>query len=667
MIFQSIKMFNFRQFVGEQQIDFSTDEKKNVTVLIGVNTSGKTTIIRAFEWCLYGKNGFDDPILLNSEVRSKMSLGESQKVYVSVVFLHDNVQYTLTRTYTYQCIDRRRENDEYIVSLSKKPDEDLILEYLMQDGQTKTKVERNNIQESIDRVLPVDLSDYFFFGGERISGIANRTDLSKAVRGLMRIDVLEHARDHLQAVVKKFDSMIDTTGNVTAQTARDSLETFKKQKDALEKELVNNQNEIDYWTKKEEEYKEELSKCNVEEVKDAQNKRDRIVSVLNRERNNLSQYKKSVVSAFNSRPYAFFGMPELTAALELLESVKDETEGIPAMEQGSIDYLLRRGFCICGTKLDKGTKPYDLVMSERRKLPPEQIGNLVSTFKSKAEGYLAGSETYFESIKKSFTEYRDCLRNIGQLEDELTNISNVIIDESAVKSIEEKRIHAANMLKDSRRDFDQTNKEIGKCDANIDNCEDTIAKFAKNSTKNAKIASYIAYSEYVLNWLSETYERKESEVREELEKRVNINFSKMYHGERSIIIDEKYRVKYSDITTEESDGLKAVKSFAFIASLVSMAKDKILDDEKIKFGRDYPLVMDAPFSNVDEIHIDNICRILPQTANQVIMAVMQKDWDYASKNLDKYVGISYSILKDRDINGKEIDTSSHIRRCHSDV
>lgn len=55
MIIQGIEMYNFRQYVGKQSIEFSIDKEKNVTVLIGVNTSGKTTIIRAFEWCLYGK------------------------------------------------------------------------------------------------------------------------------------------------------------------------------------------------------------------------------------------------------------------------------------------------------------------------------------------------------------------------------------------------------------------------------------------------------------------------------------------------------------------------------------------------------------------------------------------------------------------------------------
>ena len=667
MIIQGIEMYNFRQYVGKQYIEFSTDKDKNVTVLVGVNTSGKTTIIRAFVWCLYGENGFDDPVLLNSDVRSNMHKGDTQTTYVAVSFIHDNMQYVLKRSYTYVCSDRKAEGDEVIVTLNKKPDEDLTLEYLLKDGQTKTKVERNNIRESIDRVLPADLSDYFFFGGERISGIANRTDLSKAVRGLMRLDILEHSRDHLQAVTKVFNGMIDTSGNAAAEKARDSLETFKKKKEVLNEDLQNAEKERDYWYGKEREYSTELSKSNVEQTRKAKRERDRIESTLKRERERLEASKKAMIAAFNTRPYAFFGMPAIKKSLEMLEAVKDATESVPAMEQESIDYLIKRGVCICGTSLIPHTVPYNLVMAERKKLPPEQIGTVVNNYKNKAEGYLAGSESYCDGVSNKFKDYRDTLRSIGQLQDDLEAVSAQIIDDSDAKAIEEKRREASTKYKEALDDYNQIVAGIGSCDANIKNCESIIEKYAKSSSKNAKVARYIAYAETVLEWLTQTYQSKEVIVREELQKRVNDNFARMYHGERSIIIDDKYRVKYSDITTEESDGLKAVKSFAFIAALVSMAKDKILDDSEMKLGQVYPLIMDAPFSNVDEIHINNICQILPKTANQVIMAVMQKDWEYAAKNLDKYVGISYSILKDRDSEGNEIETSTHIRKEASHV
>ena len=44
MILQKLEMNNFRQYIGEQTVEFSTDPEKNVTVLIGVNTSGKTGV-----------------------------------------------------------------------------------------------------------------------------------------------------------------------------------------------------------------------------------------------------------------------------------------------------------------------------------------------------------------------------------------------------------------------------------------------------------------------------------------------------------------------------------------------------------------------------------------------------------------------------------------------
>ncbi len=664
MILNKLEMFNFRQYIGHQTVEFSTDKEKNVTVFLGLNTSGKTTIVRAFEWCFYGKNSFEDTILLNSEVRSKMKQGNVQETWVAVTFTHDDVVYTIKRSFKYVCSERISDNDKIIVNLNKKPDENIYLEYLQEDGQTKTPIDKLNIVESINRVLPKDLSDYFFFGGERISGIANRTDLSKAVRGLMRLDVLENASNHLKSVVKSFEDDIDTTGDANAQRAKDGLETYSKRKEELEKELANYDDQVQYWLNKEKEYNAELSKSNIEQVKKAKADRDRTKSALEAEITKLERIKNEMVKVFNYRAFAYFGLPSIKASLEFLEKAKDKSgsvhESIPAMEQDAVDYLIHRGYCICGTRLDPGTIPYIKVMEERRVLPPEHVGAAVRQYKDKSEGYLAGTENYKDNIEDKYKEYRAAKRHIGQLQDEIEEQSKLIIDDTDAKEIEKKRREAYTKYLEAKSDYDLCSRKLGECESNIKNCQAAIDKYAKSSVKNERTARLISYSQRIYDWLLETYNEKEEIVRVELQKRVNDNFARMYHGERSIEIDDKYRVRYSDVTTEESDGLKAVKSFAFIASLVSMAKDKILDDGDMKLGQVYPLVMDAPFSNVDEIHINNICNILPNTANQVIMAVMQKDWEYASKNLNKYVGKSYKIEKDKDAYGKEIDTTTHI-------
>lgn len=661
MIIHKLEMYNFRQYIGHQEVSFSTDPDKNVTVLIGVNTSGKTTIIRAFEWCLYNKNGFDDKVLLNSEVRDKMEKGNSQDVWVAITFEHDGEILTLKRKHTYVCNERTRAEGKLEVILNKKPDMDLSLTYLQADGQTKTAVRTEDIEETIDRVLPKDLSDYFFFGGERISGIANRTDLSNAVRGLMRLDVLENAKEHLKEALRKLNANIDTSGDSRAQDAQNKLETSKKKLTQLEEARQNAESEMQHYQSKVNELNVKLGQSNVEQVKKAAQERIRIKNAISSEERRLENAIQDYVKLFNNRPYDFFGMPSIKKSLDVLEDINDAVECVPGMNQDAIDFLLHRGHCICGTKLDVGSIAHQLVMQERRKLPPETIGAVVMNFKNTVQGYLSGSEDFFEKIEEQYKTIRSIQRHIGELREDEEKQSGLIIDDTEAKVIEAKKKEAETKYKEAQGDYDQIVSDIGECKRTIKDCEEALAKYAKSSTKNRRLVRYITYATLVQEWFVETYQEKEDKVRTELQDRVNSNFAKMYHGERSITIDDKYRVKYSDVTTEESDGLKAVKSFAFIASLVSMAKDRILDDEELHLGDVYPLVMDAPFSNVDEIHIDNICKLLPKTANQVIMAVMQKDWEYAAVNLNQYVGKSYTITKDRDSEGKEIDTATHIR------
>ena len=133
---------------------------------------------------------------------------------------------------------------------------------------------------------------------------------------------------------------------------------------------------------------------------------------------------------------------------------------------------------------------------------------------------------------------------------------------------------------------------------------------------------------------------------------------------RKLKMKMRFNLRYIDVTTEESEGLKAVKSFAFVSGLVDLAKEALTSDKSKEADMGpqfYPLVMDAPFSNVDETHIRNISQILPASAEQVIIAVMQKDWEPASDIMASVVGKSYRIEKQLDQDGKEIDTISYIR------
>ena len=165
----------------------------------------------------------------------------------------------------------------------------------------------------------------------------------------------------------------------------------------------------------------------------------------------------------------------------------------------------------------------------------------------------------------------------------------------------------------------------------------------------------IQYAENIHESLTQAYKDKEVIIREKLEKKVNEIFERMYHGHRRVAIDQKYQVSLlttvadKEIAAGESEGSNRVKNFAFIAGLVALAKEKIINEgfeEEIDISSEpYPLVMDAPFSNADETHTANISKVLPEIADQVIMFVMQKDWNYARTVMSNRVGKQYQLNK----------------------
>lgn len=656
MLIKKLKLKNFRQYIGEQEIAFSTDSEKNVTVLIGVNTSGKTTLIRAFEWILYNKNEFDDKNLLNKNVAEKMQVGETQAVAGTLVIEHKDasgtpITYEITRKQIYTCTGasvRASVSSANIV-------------YLQPDGQTRTEL-GTDFDTNIEAILPRALSSYFFFGGERVGSISNREDIESSVKGLMGLDVLSNAMYHLKTVINKLKVSMDFLGNQKAQDAQMKLNGVITRKQECEEELTTVSEQVEYYQAEKEKYAA-LIRAN-EETAAAQKRREVLNTIIQSLEERVEKDKKDLTSVFSRNSFAFFSLPLLKKAEEMLRNLEDDTECVPEMTATSIDYILKRGICICGTCISEGSAAEKYLLTERAKQPPEAIGSLVRRYREQAMDYISSSDNYYSSIENKISDLRSDQRELGLRIDEKSALDESLKNTKNVNELERQYQNAEQRIKEFERKRDSLIELIGSCKKDISNYEKTLETFGKANQKNAKISLNIEYAQAIFDWLSDAYKNRESIVRGKLEEKVNLNFGMMYHGSRTVSIDEKYRVKYIDVTTEESDGLKAVKSFAFVSGLVDLAKEALSSDssKEANIGpQHYPLVMDAPFSNVDEIHIRNISTILSKSAEQVIIAVMQKDWEPASEVMDPLVGKSYHIEKGLDLNKKEIDTITYIR------
>lgn len=651
MLIKKLTLHNFRQYVGTQEIEFSVDKERNVTVLIGVNTSGKTTLIRAFEWILYNKNEFDDKNLLNKNVADNMQVGETQSVWGSLVIDHNGREYEITRKQIYTCTG----------SAVRASVSSANIMYLQADGQTKTQI-GSDFDTNIERILPRALSSYFFFGGERVGSISSREDIESSVKGLMGLDVLYNAMAHLRTVINKLKKSMDFSGDQKAREIQAKLDGAIKKQQECEDELTTVSEQLEYYQSEKEKYAA-LLRAN-EETAAAQHRREQLDKVIEGLNTRIEKDKKELVSVFSRNSFAFFSMPLLKNAVAMLDNASEETESVPEMTAASIDYILRRKVCICGTCISEGSAAERNLLAEKAKQPPESIGSLVRRYREQAMDYLSSSDDYYSNIESKFSALRSDQRELGFRIDERKALDDSLKDAKDVSILEREYQNAEKRAKEFDNQKNRLLEAIGSCKKDISNYEKALESYGKANQKNAKITLNIAYAQAVFDWVSDAYRIRESSVRSKLEEKVNKNFGLMYHGSRTITIDEKYRVKYLDVTTEESDGLKAVKSFAFVSGLVDLAKEA-LSSEKSKEAdigpQYYPLVMDAPFSNVDETHIRNISKILPASAEQVIIAVMQKDWDQASEIMSSVVGKSYSIEKDTDSDGREIDTMTHIR------
>ena len=171
MLFKSISLKNYQQFI-DKKIEFSTNLEKNITLICGANASGKTTIVNAMKWCLFGNDNIPETNLLNKNSKDNMKIGDKNNVEVQIVLLLNQNEYLIKRIQTYEKINDKEVkivNSEFCVTPQNPSTENLRLEYLKY-----LFIDCNAIHSSdfVDKYL---LQLQKEFGDEFISDVKNKS------------------------------------------------------------------------------------------------------------------------------------------------------------------------------------------------------------------------------------------------------------------------------------------------------------------------------------------------------------------------------------------------------------------------------------------------------------------------------------------------------------
>lgn len=576
MLIKSLKMENFRQFKGVTAVDFSCDPEKNVTIILGDNTFGKTTLLQAFNWCFYGKATFNQnsDFLLNYEVAAEMMPKDTRNVEVEITLIHDDTEYVISRLQKYTFYGDSVKGDQYPV---------VKVSYKQPDGQMES-VKAVQVKNVINNILPEELSSYFFFDTERVNSISTRKDVADAVKGLLGLSTIDSAIKHLgkrsakTTVIGKLYGDMDMDGDAKAQEALNRIQTAEEKRNIIAEQIEENDSQI----KNYEGHKEQLEDILRDNQTTAalQKKKEEIESIIREDQKTLEDTRIAYFKEFGYGSLTFFAQALINKTKGLLKEVKVDDKGVRDLTKPTIMELIKRGKCICGADISEGNDAYNNLMAELAYVPPESIGNTVRHYREKVDNFSRPANRTFESLTERYQLILRLKNRIQEREDEIFEISGQIKGKENMRQYEvelndiKKRI---KQLNDRKIQFIKDDT-IQKND--IERYRKIYDSLLAVSSKNKLAMQLIEYAEHIHERLTQVYKDKEIIIREELEKKVNEIFERMYHGHRRVAIDQKYHVSLlttiadKEIAAGESEGSNRVKNFAFIAGLVALAKEK---------------------------------------------------------------------------------------------
>ena len=199
MIIKDIKIRNFRSYYGSNHLSLS----KGLTLVIGDNGDGKTTLFEALEW-LFNTTGENQKDFHISEKRkSELEIGESDEVSVCITFEHDGEK-EIEKSFTFERISENniRTKDYKFVG------------YFIDGAERRSIVGDRLLNMCFEPVI----RKYCLFKGENELNVFDNDTALKTL-----VDTFSEIRD--------FDNLVELTSSFeqsSARAANHELQSDKK-------------------------------------------------------------------------------------------------------------------------------------------------------------------------------------------------------------------------------------------------------------------------------------------------------------------------------------------------------------------------------------------------------------------------------------------------------
>jgi len=211
MILEQLTLTDFRVYQGKHTFDLAPrikyGKKRPIILFGGLNGTGKTTTLAAIRLALYGKQSLGlgtaqktyDDFLTKSIHRSTNTLIQNNAACIELTFNFANMG--IIRHYTVK---------RHWMLKGKKVLERLSI---FEDGNELPELNDEQCQGFLNELIPIGVSDLFFFDSEKIAELAEDTGgyaLGDAIKKLLGLDIIETLNTDL-AVLLRNESKKSTT------------------------------------------------------------------------------------------------------------------------------------------------------------------------------------------------------------------------------------------------------------------------------------------------------------------------------------------------------------------------------------------------------------------------------------------------------------------------
>ena len=653
MKIKSLTLHNFRQF-KDLTLDFSTDNNKNVTVILAENSIGKTTLTQSIKWCLYGEEETDlenKNNMLNQSVKDS-SMKEKEVYWVEVNIVEENTIYNIKREKeVFTRNNRSASEDKVTMEYQNNLGETIILNSLNSTENLK------KINRMINKILTREMSQYFIFDGERINNLGSnnnksKKDIQKAISPINGLPILENSIRSLQKVAKILRNEVTKSINDKDLTALDRIRnTSENECKNFSKQI----NEITIEIERKEERVNQLDRelGQFDQIKSKIEERKKLEIQVKKSVNTIESKQKNILNSMGN--YLIKSM-----ALLVQEKFKDltfneeyEAKSIPNMQADAIDKIIDRGVCICGEKITESHLQH--LLEQKNYQPPISNAVLIETFKLEAKSFISGMDESYKQIRSNTDQYYGYIEEIDDDTNKMKELDFAIgsSDSESIQLKNDERRNLKKEISESQKILGAYEQQLLTAEESLKNAKSQYDKLIKEKAANDYNSIKVELVEDSILSLEDKNKKERLERKKSIEEKANGHLSQIIYKNKHIELSDNYEYSVKEINgvvASPSEGERVSISISLILAIIDAHKEKVNDNLRknenldLEYEKDFVIIMDAAFATLDNQFSERISNKLPNSVEQVILFSTKRQYEGAvQKSLEKHLGRMYEL------------------------